>query len=65
MRGGIRGLLQKSKQKDRDGLLKTNDPLGRQNSLNRRGLPPVKQDPLAKKKKTQSNNIRHQKQEEE
>ena len=45
MRGGIRGLLQKSKDKDkeREGLLKTNDPFGRkQQTSSRKGLPPVK-----------------------
>lgn len=46
MRGGVRGLLQKSKGKDR----MTNRE---SQSGSKKGLPPVRDDPLSRKKKNE------------
>lgn len=55
MRGGVRGLLQKSKEKDK-GHLKPQESLGRPQTGSRRGLPPVREDSASKKRKDHNKN---------
>ena len=57
MRGGIRGLLQKSKEKERGVSSKQSD-LNTKSS--KKGLPPVKEDPFSRKIKDQTFSKKHE-----